>query len=227
MPDDYLIPRKPDYGRPLANWLAASDQGLPAMIDPLAGQRGIGDPPDMQNALKSFVAQGAEPLRQVGAAMRGMAGPPGGMVAKPAAEAIGKAAVGATGRDALSGIVRAYHGSPHDFERFDVSKVGTGEGAQAYGHGLYFAENERVARGYRDELKWKGTDWNDPEYVAGYWLNRFGGDSQKAIDYLAGSVKHRSSDASKVAVSDAIGMLQKGESGKMPSNPGRVYEVAI
>lgn len=43
----------------------------------------------------------------------------------------------------------AWHGSPHDFDRFDASKLGTGEGAQAYGHGLYFAENEKVARGYQ------------------------------------------------------------------------------
>lgn len=48
--------------------------------------------------------------------------------------------------------IRAYHGSPHDFDRFDASKIGTGEGAQSYGHGLYFAENENVARGYRDSL---------------------------------------------------------------------------
>ncbi len=48
--------------------------------------------------------------------------------------------------------VRAYHGSPHDFDKFDLSKIGTGEGAQAYGHGLYFAENEGVARGYREAL---------------------------------------------------------------------------
>jgi hypothetical protein len=49
-------------------------------------------------------------------------------------------------------MIRAYHGSPHDFDRFDLSKIGTGEGAQAYGHGLYFAENEGVAKGYRDKL---------------------------------------------------------------------------
>jgi hypothetical protein len=46
----------------------------------------------------------------------------------------------------------AYHGSPHDFEQFDTSKIGTGEGAQAYGHGLYFAESEPVAQEYRDKL---------------------------------------------------------------------------
>lgn len=48
--------------------------------------------------------------------------------------------------------IRAYHGSPHSFDEFDMSRIGTGEGAQAYGHGLYFAENEGVARGYRDAL---------------------------------------------------------------------------
>ena len=36
------------------------------------------------------------------------------------------------------GIV-AYHGSPHDFDRFSTEHIGAGEGAQAYGHGLYFA----------------------------------------------------------------------------------------
>ena len=48
--------------------------------------------------------------------------------------------------------IRAFHGSPHDFDKFDLSKIGTGEGAQAYGHGLYFAENEGVAKAYRNNL---------------------------------------------------------------------------
>jgi hypothetical protein len=42
-----------------------------------------------------------------------------------------------------------YHGSPHKFDQFDSSKIGTGEGAQAYGHGLYFAENPSVAGSYK------------------------------------------------------------------------------
>jgi len=48
--------------------------------------------------------------------------------------------------------IRAYHGSPYEFDRFDMSKIGTGEGAQAYGHGLYFAEAEPTAMAYRDTL---------------------------------------------------------------------------
>lgn len=47
-----------------------------------------------------------------------------------------------------TGAIRAYHGSPHLFDKFDISKIGTGEGAQAYGHGLYFAESEPIARNY-------------------------------------------------------------------------------
>ena len=45
-----------------------------------------------------------------------------------------------------------YHGSPHKFDRFDASKIGTGEGAQAYGHGIYFAERPGVARSYAETL---------------------------------------------------------------------------
>lgn len=48
--------------------------------------------------------------------------------------------------------IKAYHGSPHSFDKFSMDKIGTGEGAQAYGHGLYFAENEGVAKGYRDHV---------------------------------------------------------------------------
>ena len=49
-------------------------------------------------------------------------------------------------------FIEAYHGSPHTFDKFDAAKIGTGEGAQAFGHGLYFAENEAVAKAYRDDL---------------------------------------------------------------------------
>lgn len=50
------------------------------------------------------------------------------------------------------GAMTVYHGSPHVFDKFDMSKLGTGEGAQAYGHGLYFAESPEVARQYQEEL---------------------------------------------------------------------------
>lgn len=45
-----------------------------------------------------------------------------------------------------------WHGSPHKFDKFDSSKIGTGEGAQAYGHGLYLAESPQVAGSYSGKL---------------------------------------------------------------------------
>lgn len=46
-------------------------------------------------------------------------------------------------------LERVFHGTPHDIVGdFDLNKVGTGEGAQAYGWGLYFAENILVANEY-------------------------------------------------------------------------------
>jgi hypothetical protein len=56
--------------------------------------------------------------------------------------------------------LEGYQGSPHKFEptpnnplgELDSSKIGTGEGAQAYGHGIYIAENRKVGEGYKKAL---------------------------------------------------------------------------
>lgn len=39
----------------------------------------------------------------------------------------------------------AFHGSPHKFKNFDLGAIGTGEGAQAHGWGLYFAKDKKIA----------------------------------------------------------------------------------
>lgn len=46
----------------------------------------------------------------------------------------------------------AYHGTPHNFDNFSTSAIGTGEGAQAFGWGLYFTNQEDIARWYADKL---------------------------------------------------------------------------
>jgi hypothetical protein len=120
------------------------------------------------------------------------------------------------------GII-AYHGSPHDFDRFDMSKIGTGEGAQSYGHGLYFAENEKVARGYRDTLSKSGTDG------ARRRLQKAGGDidaaiasaQAKAAQYRAGGA-----DGFASAVEEDLRFLEKfKQTGEW--TPGRMYQVEI
>ena len=46
----------------------------------------------------------------------------------------------------------AYHGSPYLFDKFDIDKVGTGQGTQSYGQGMYFSENPKVADYFKDRL---------------------------------------------------------------------------
>ena len=54
--------------------------------------------------------------------------------------------------EARAKLSAAWHGSPHDFEKFRTSAIGTGEGAQAYGYGLYFASSKDVAEFYQKQL---------------------------------------------------------------------------
>lgn len=60
-------------------------------------------------------------------------------------------------REARRGV--AFHGSPHNFDRFDVSKVGSGEGAAMFGKGLYFASKQEVAQAYKEKF----AKWNNPD----------------------------------------------------------------
>lgn len=89
---------------------------------------------------------------------------PGKAVVRGAARAVAGKAKGMMGQvireAAPSPGITAYHGSPHTFDQFSADKIGTGEGAQAYGHGLYFAENEGVAKSYQDTLSRKYGDFS-------------------------------------------------------------------
>ena len=86
--------------------------------------------------------------------------------------ASGAAALAAGSDDADAGfvtrggkeILEAWHGSPHKFDRFSMDSIGTGEGAQAYGHGLYFADNKGIATGYRDSLTPRDYDYEEKLY---------------------------------------------------------------
>jgi len=136
--------------------------------------------------------------------------------------------------------IKAYHGSPYDFDAFDLSKIGTGEGAQAYGHGLYFAEHEPVAKQYRDELAgtWSldglpgsslsgsTTFYNRsiPERRAIDVLSDHKGDSEAAIKYLNNKFINGDEDAGLAA-----NAIQKwNDTGRLKSgSTGRMYEVNL
>lgn len=61
--------------------------------------------------------------------------------------------------DAESAIVKGlryvnvWHGSPSDFDKFSIDFIGSGEGAQMFGWGLYFTDTKQIAEStYRDRL---------------------------------------------------------------------------
>ena len=118
------------------------------------------------------------------------------LVGGPASKAV--KAGGNRVRSALRGI-DAWHGSPHRFNNFSMSNIGTGEGAQAYGHGLYFAENKGVSENYAkvlgdDMTAYQGamndvnravspyTDFQNSEYMVN-WAYEGGYDPKKESLY--------------------------------------------
>jgi hypothetical protein len=133
------------------------------------------------------------------------------------------------------GGITAYHGSPHEFDQFDTSKIGTGEGAQSYGHGLYFAEAEPVAKGYRDRLgeerETNGETIADQFVIQPYFYKDMSGDEvdenmNKAADYAEhtildkGKMKYVFEDGSMlIHDDDEVRAVQK--------HPGHMYEVSI
>lgn len=81
-------------------------------------------------------------------------------------------------RDTGNSII-VYHGSPHLFSaeddaphgRFQLDKLGSGEGAQVYGKGLYFAENPKVGQTYKNRLT-KPKDYTVPMFLDGRPVTR-------------------------------------------------------
>jgi len=114
-------------------WLPPQTFSMPEQAGALLGPIVAMKAPDLaQSTLRGLVsALKSEPSRRM------VEGYMGGMGMKPQA------------------IV--WHGSPHQFDAFDSSKIGTGEGAQAYGHGLYLAEAKKVADEYAGKLSSKNV----------------------------------------------------------------------
>ena len=139
MPWLFTRPGQPNsLGPPALNYAAPPDAGGQTLGSAVADTGA--------NAWQWLQDQRAESVRQ------GLLDPDSGLpTQKGLVDAARATAEGVMMGTTAPGI-RAYHGSPHSFEAFDTSKIGTGEGAQAYGHGLYFAEKEGTARSYRDAL---------------------------------------------------------------------------
>ena len=63
--------------------------------------------------------------------------------------------------------IAALHASPHSFRKFSTDFMGKGEGAQAYGWGLYFAESPKVNRSYMNQFAQDKATWKFREVETG------------------------------------------------------------
>jgi hypothetical protein len=118
----------------------------------------------------------------------------------------------------------AYHGSPAIFDKFDIKKLGSGEGAQSYGHGMYFAENPKVAEEYINALKFDNDlkITTNGDVVTQKALTMSNMDKDKAISMLkAGQV-----DNVKMPESFANYMVENTFA-KMQNPSGTLYKVDI
>ena len=121
----------------------------------------------------------------------------------------------------------AYHGSPHVFDRFSLEHIGSGEGAQSYGWGLYFAGRKEIAKHYRDTLTF--NDAATPRQLAGMVLRETGSRdaaiaklNQRANQWLSRDPEYRTGDGYDRFM-DAIAALRANQE----EGAGRLYEVEI
>jgi hypothetical protein len=139
-------------------WSSAVSNAVGQLADLLTASRELGTPGGWKNVSR----RSRERLgKMVGGIGKGFYDAPVastlGMVAPALHMASAHTPVANVADDA--GMV-AHHGTPHTFApteknplgEFDLSKMGSGEGAQAYGWGNYLAEDPNVARKYRDKL---------------------------------------------------------------------------
>lgn len=138
----------------------------------------------------------------------------------------------------------AYHGTPHRFDKFSMEKIGTGEGAQAFGHGLYFAGKRGTAEFYRDTLSQKATKVAFDGVVFDGALRSEGGvvnpqdyalfsvetegDVEAAFDALSTIAGEAKTPAKHKLASDAIAWLETNrERVEVSNNKGALYSVDV
>jgi hypothetical protein len=170
----YKLPEMPRLGVPGMDFLAANRNKVLDLL-------GIGDVQKTAEALSYGNAIGTgkgmtyRPKDEtIGAALTvaPMVAPAARIVGKSAVET-GRFVAPKAGQLAEQYMVRTggilpldvYHGTPHTLPptprnplgEFDASKIGTGEGAQVYGHGLYFAEAPVTAQTYAAANRGRGA----------------------------------------------------------------------
>jgi len=131
----------------------------------------------------------------------------------------------------------AYHGTPHTFKaeegaplgRFKSSQIGTGEGAQAYGHGLYFAGKTDVADFYRQTLTqdqmFKDLDLKVTLNMRNF-INMFR-KNKNDVDFMRKHANRIKDDVSEQDFSELTRYINHVEKNGHPKETGSLYKVEL
>lgn len=123
----------------------------------------------------------------------------------------------------------AWHGSPHDHNKFDSSKIGTGEGAQAYGYGLYFAGSRDVAEYYKETLTNRDAQgYANAHLNAKNLVDRFNGDAEWAAEVVSDQLRNTEQfDQNYGRLQKTLEFIKSGAYAKPLDNPGKLYQVEL
>jgi hypothetical protein len=138
----------------------------------------------------------------------------------------------------------AFHGSAADFDEFKLSKIGTGEGAQAFGYGLYFTDSKDIAKFYKTHLS-KEVDIDGKPFIRGNKhypgilkneslsdnLSSTNGDLEKAIKYIEETVNEmkelKNVNGIETYSKELKDLKELRGKVKVRENTGKTYEVNI
>jgi hypothetical protein len=130
-----------------------------------------------------------------------------------------------------------YHGTPHRLPptprnplgEFDASKIGTGEGAQSYGLGIYTAEARPVAEEYAKNLA-NADRMNQGRLTAHANAKRLAeltGDPKYAADDIRFVLESNPDHDQKKLLTETLNFLESGNYKKPLENKGNLYKVDL
>jgi hypothetical protein len=197
---------------------------------------------DIYSAIDSAKRKGSDLIRNPGASLQQMAGygmdranaardqlyeatEAEGINYGPKTKALAQQMAGAYNPIGMT----TWHGSPHIFQKFDLKKLGTGEGNQAFGSGMYTAQNPTVAKEYAVNLS-NSDRFNQGRltpHANAQRLVKLAGDPQYAADDLKFVLESNPDHAQAKLMADTLKMIQSGDYKNPLQNTGNVYKVDL
>lgn len=142
----------------------------------------------------------------------------------------GKALRNPTGQGGIDLALNAWHGTPHNIQgKFDINRVGTGEGAQVYGHGMYFGEARGTGEKYAFDLANRdiANQGRLNAHANAQRLANLAGDPKYAADDVRFVLESNPDHPQKKLLSETLRMLESGDYAKPIKNSGNLYKVDI